>query len=243
MDPSTEKVDLRSHYEGYLTGKETNVILQGNSTTIHVDLDEALSKSGLEVLSIHEAISKKEDLLRTLFEKKLVKSSGEKYAAFNNAFFNGGTFIHVPRGVEISSPLRKMLLVKNPATSIIDQTIIYAEEASKLNFLEELYTSSSEKPYLMSSVLEVRAAASSHVDASSLQLLDEKATYLSNKEVHAANDSHVNRHLHPARLEDNTVPSELRPQRAWSKRRRVRGVLLQREAAVRPGVQPAAQLT
>jgi Fe-S cluster assembly protein SufB len=189
--PPSENVDLRSHYEGYLTGKETNIILQGNSTTIHVDLDDSLAKSGLEVLDIHEAISKREDAIRALFEQKLVRSSGEKYAAFNNAFFNTGTFIRVPRGVEIGAPLRKLLVVKDPGTSIIDQTIIVSEESSKLNFLEELYTSSSEKPYLVSSVLEVRSSPSSHVDASSLQLLDENAVYLSNKEVSAANDSHA----------------------------------------------------
>ncbi|MDG6926015.1 MAG: Fe-S cluster assembly protein SufD [Nitrososphaerota archaeon] len=193
VDAPTEKVDLRSHYEGYLTGKETNVILQGNSTTIHVDLDETLSKSGLEVLNIHEAIAKEEDLLRSLFQDKLVKSSGEKYAAFNNAFFNAGTFIHVPRGVELKKhPLRKLLLIKNPGTSVVEQTIIYVEESSSLNFLEELYTSASDAPYLVSSVVEVRAHASSHVDASSLQLMDDRATYLVNKEVAAANDSHVN---------------------------------------------------
>ncbi len=192
VEPSLEKLDLRSHYGGYLTGKETNVILQGNSTTIHVDLDEALSKSGLEVLSIHEAISRNESLLKEIFRDKLVKSSGEKYAAFNNAFFNAGTFIRVPHGVEVPHPLRKILLVKNPGTSIVDQTIVYAEEASKLNFLEEMYTSTSETSYLVSSVLEVRAGASSHVDASSLQLLDDRATYLSNKEVGAAHDSRVN---------------------------------------------------
>jgi FeS assembly protein SufD len=191
VEPSNEAVDLRSHYEGYLTGKETNVVLQGNSKTIHVDLDEELSKSGLEVLSIHEAVSKQESLLRRLFQEKLVKSSGEKFAAFNNAFFNCGTFIHVPRGVELSSPIRKILLVKNPTTSIIDQTMLYAEESSKLEFLEELYTSSSEKPYLVSSVLEVRAGAFSHVGSSSLQLMDDKATYLANREVGAENDSHA----------------------------------------------------
>ena len=40
IGPSEESVDLRKHFEGYLTGKETNIILQGNSTTVHVDLDE-----------------------------------------------------------------------------------------------------------------------------------------------------------------------------------------------------------
>ena len=190
--PPNEVLDLRSHFEGHLTGKETNIILQGNSNTIHVDLDESLAKSGLEVMTIHEAISRKEGLMRGLFEDKLAKSSGEKFAAFNNAFFNTGTFIHVPQGVEISSPLRKMLIVKNPGTSVIDQSMIYAEDTSRMNFLEELYTGAAEKDYLVSSLLEVRAGKSSHVDVSSLQLLDEKGTYLTNKKVDAASDSHVN---------------------------------------------------
>ncbi len=188
----SEVLDLRTHFEGHLTGKETNIVLQGNSTTIHVDLDESLSKSGLEVMTIGEALTKKEGLMRQLFEAKLAKSSGEKYAAFNNAFFNTGTFIHVPKGVEIAPPLRKMLVVKNPGTSIIDQTMILSEDSSKLNFLEELYTGASEQNYLVSTILEVSAGRSSHVDASSLQLLDERGTYLSNKQVVAANDSHVN---------------------------------------------------
>ena len=192
VEPPNESLDLRAHFEGHLTGKETNIVLQGNSSTIHVDLDESLSKSGLEVMGINEAISKKEGLMRQLFEDKLAKSAGEKYAAFNNAFFNTGTFIHLPLGLEVSSPLRKMLIVKNPGTSVIDQTIILAEDTSKLNFLEELYTGESARNYLVSSLLEVRAGSSSHVDASSLQLLDEKGTYLSNKQVGASADSHVN---------------------------------------------------
>ncbi len=192
VDPVDERLDLRSHFEGYLTGRETNIVLQGNSTTIHIDLDESVSKSGLEVMDIHEAISKKEGVLRNLFQRKLARSDGEKYAAFNNAFFNTGTFIHVPRGVEIPTPIRKLQLVKDPSTSIVDQTIIYTEENSKLNYLEEFYTRQSTKPYLVSSVIEVRAGPSSQVDASTLQYLDERAVFLSNKEVDAPNDSKVN---------------------------------------------------
>jgi Fe-S cluster assembly protein SufB len=190
--PPDEVLDLRTHFEGHLTGKETNIVLQGNSTTIHTDLDDAVSKSGLEVMTIHEAISQKGSLMRSLFEDKLAKSSGEKYAAFNNAFFNAGTFIRAPTGVAVPSPLRKMLIVRNPGTSVIDQTMILAEESSRLNFLEELYTGESEKNYLVSNLLEVRAGPSSHVDASSIQLLDDRGTYLANKQVGASSDSHVN---------------------------------------------------
>lgn len=190
--PPDEVPDLRTHFEGHLTGKETNIVLQGNSATIHIDLDETESRSGLEVMALHEAISRKGELARSLFENKLARSSGEKYAAFNNAFFNTGTFIHAPPGVSVPSPLRKMLVVRNPRTSVVDQTIILADDASRLNFLEELYTGESGGNYLVSTLLEVRAGPSSHVDASSIQLLDERATYLSNKQVGASSDSHVN---------------------------------------------------
>ncbi len=187
--PSSENLDLRNFFSGYLTGKETNIALQGNSTTIHVDLDVGLTSQGVEVMSIHDAISSKESLLKGIFSKKLVDSGSDKYAAFNNALFNSGLFIFVPRGVEVSSPLRKMTLVRNPQTSIIDQSIIYAEEHSKANLLEELYTAESSGPYLHSSVLEVHTGPGAHVDVSSIQLLDERAVYLSNRNASIVADA------------------------------------------------------
>ena len=71
--PPNEVLDLRSHFGDHLTGKETNIVLQGNSTTIHIDLEESLAKEGVEVMSIGEALSKRGDLMRTLFEDKLAR--------------------------------------------------------------------------------------------------------------------------------------------------------------------------
>ena len=111
-------------------------------------------------MGIHEAISKKEALMQDVFANKLVKSErGEVRRVQQCLLQHAGRSSTSPGASRYSHPLRKLLLVKNPTTSIIDQTIIYAEETSKLNFLEEMYTSASEKPYLVSSVLEVRAAA------------------------------------------------------------------------------------
>jgi Fe-S cluster assembly protein SufB/Fe-S cluster assembly protein SufD len=188
-EPPSESPDLRSFFSGYLTGKETNIALQGNSTTIHVDLDAGLASHGIEVMSIHDAISRKESLLKEIFAKKLVDSASDKYAAFNNALFNSGLFIFVPENVELASPLRKMTLVRNPRTSVIDQSIVCAEEHSKVNFLEELYTAESSGPHLHSSVLEVHARPGAHVDVSSIQLLDDRAVYLSNRNTSLAADS------------------------------------------------------
>ena len=184
-----EGVDLRKHFEGYLTGKETNIILQGNSTTVHVDLDEDYAKSGVEVLSIGEALSKHEALMRELLSRRLANPSEEKYAAFNAAFFNSGVFIRVPRGVSAPSSLRRMLVTRNPSASVVEMTIIYAEEASKFNYLEELYTADSREPFLVSSTLDVFAESGAQVDSSTLQLLDDNAVYLSNEGVSVATNA------------------------------------------------------
>ena len=82
------------------------------------------------MLTISEAISKHESLLRDLLPRRLANPSDEKYAAFNAAFFNSGTFIRVPKGVRAPSSLRRMLVTRNPSSSIVEMTIIYAEEAS-----------------------------------------------------------------------------------------------------------------
>jgi Fe-S cluster assembly protein SufB len=186
---SEERVDLRTHFEGYLTGKETNIILQGNSTTVHVDLDADFANSGVEVLSMREAISKHEPLLRELLTRRLANPSNERYAALNAAFFNSGTFIRVQRGATAPSALRRMLVTRNPSSSIVEMTIIYAEEASRLSYLEELYTAESKGPFLVSSTLDVFSETGAQVDASALQLLDDNAVYLSNEGVSVATNA------------------------------------------------------
>jgi len=187
--PSDERLDLRTHFQGFLTGKETNILLQGNSTTVHVDLDPEFAKSGVEVLSMREALSKHEALVRELLTRRLADPSGERYAAFNAAFFNSGTFIRVPKGVSAPSALRRMLVTRDPLSSVVEMTIIYAEESSKFSYLEELYTATSKAPFLVSSTLDVFAETGAQVETSNLQLLDDQAVYLSNSGVSVATNA------------------------------------------------------
>ncbi|MDA4127953.1 MAG: Fe-S cluster assembly protein SufD [Thaumarchaeota archaeon] len=186
-----EKIDFRTFFKDYLTGKEKNILLQGNDQEIHTDLEESLAARGVILMSLHEAISKHESLVRGAMEHKVVTSSSDKYAAFTNAFFNSGTFVYVPKNVVLDQPLRKMLLTSEPKNSIIDQTLIVCEEGSKLVFLEELYSRENKSESLLASVVEIDAQPTANVDFSSLQLLDDNAVYVTNKGVRASNDSRV----------------------------------------------------
>ena len=191
LTPEKPTVDFRSFFSDFLTGKETNIILQGNDTHVHADLDGSVSSKGVKLMPLHEALATDEELVRKLIERRLSTSSSDKFAAFANAFFNGGTLVHIPRGVTLETPLRRMLLVDSPRSSIIDQTFLYAEEGSKVVFLEELYSKGPAGPSLVASTTEILARPGAHVDFSSIQLLDDQATHASNRVIDTANDSRV----------------------------------------------------
>ncbi len=187
--PGRAEVDFRTFFSGFLTGKERDIILQGNETPVHAELSHDLSSEGVNLTSFHDALKAEEGKVRKLVEQRLVKSQSDKYAAFVNAFFNGGTFVRVPAGVKLDRPLRRMLLLDSPKTSIIEQTFIVAEEESKLVFLDELYSKGQAAPALVASNTEILARPGSHVDISSIQLLDDQTTYISNRAVETSNDS------------------------------------------------------
>ncbi len=189
VDAERSKADLRSFFSDYLSGKERNIILQGNETQIHAELDESISSQGVNLMSFHEALRTEEGRIRKLFEQRLLKSDADKMAAFVNAFFNGGTFVRVPKGVTLDTPLRRMLLLDSPRTSLIEQNFVIAEEQSKLIFLEELYSKRATVPALVASNFEILARPSSHIDFSSIQLLDEMAVHVSSRGVDLSNDS------------------------------------------------------
>ena len=43
MTTTKSRVDFRSFFGDYLTGKETDIILQGNETQVHAELDDELA--------------------------------------------------------------------------------------------------------------------------------------------------------------------------------------------------------
>ena len=189
MTTARSEVDFRSFFSGFLTGNENDIVLQGNEAQVHADLRSELESKGVALMPFHEAIRKEEAAVKALVERRNVRSDGDRYAAFVNAFFNGGLFVRVPRGVTLDKPLRRMLVLDSPKTPIVDQLFVVAEEGSKLIFLEELYSKGADAPALVASNLEVFARPGSHVDLSTIQLLGEQATHISNRAVDISNDA------------------------------------------------------
>ena len=189
MVPGRTPIDFRSFFGEYLTGKETDILLQGNETPVHTELSGVASSKGVSLMSFHEALQAEEAVVKGLVERRLVKSESDKFAAFVNAFFNGGTFVRVPKRVSLDRPLRRMLLLDSPKTSVVEQNFVIAEDEAKLIFLEELYSKGQSVQAFVASTTEILARPNSHVDFSSIQLLDDQTTHVSNRAVEVSDDA------------------------------------------------------
>ena len=189
--PGRSDVDFRNFFSGFLSGRESDIILQGNETQVHAELKDDLQSAGVNLMSFHEALRTEEGRVRQLVENRIAKSKSDKFVAFVNAFFNSGVFARVPGGVTLDRPLRRMLLLDSPRTSIVEQNFIVAEEQSKMIFLEELYSKGPILPTLIASNTEILARPGSHVDFSSIQLLDDQSTHVTNRVADTANDARV----------------------------------------------------
>src|ERR671933_184923 len=87
-------------------GEENSALLvQHNSETTFVRVDEELSRRGVVFTDLHTALREHEDLVREhLFE--LVPVDYDKVAALSAAAFSGGSFLYVPRGVDVEVPIQ-----------------------------------------------------------------------------------------------------------------------------------------
>src|SRR5437899_7752209 len=120
---------------------------------------------------MESALVKFPDLARNRFTKA-IPPGDDKFAALNDAFFTAGTFLYVPKGLNIKIPFRNIVLLKSRHQAAFTHNIIIAEENSKLNFLQEAYSkldSGQQRPALYSEVTEVYVGEDAEVNFASLQ--------------------------------------------------------------------------
>ena len=77
---------------------ETCIIQIG--THIHkINISDELKSKGLVISSIEDAIKNNPELVKKSLE--LSNSKNDKFTALNNAAFNSGIFIHIPKNLDI----------------------------------------------------------------------------------------------------------------------------------------------
>ena len=99
-------------------------------------LSGKLRKAGVIFQPLERAMIEHEELFRGHFMSQPAALGSAKFAALHEAFVRSGTFLYVPRGVEVELPLETFHWLHAENAAIFPHTLVLAEELSKVTLVE-----------------------------------------------------------------------------------------------------------
>jgi len=111
-------------------------------------LSDDLKRKGVIWEPIEKAVIEHEDIFRKHFMTQEVVLGSKKFAALHKAWVKSGTFLYVPRGVEIDLPIEVFHWLHGSGGSTFPHTLLVAGENSKVTLVDYFESSDNQAPGL-----------------------------------------------------------------------------------------------
>jgi Fe-S cluster assembly protein SufD len=99
-------------------------------------LSEKLRGLGVVVKPLERGLIEHEELFQKHFMAQPTALGSAKFAALHEAFVRSGTFVYVPRGVEVELPIEIFHWLANDNAAVFPHTLLIADELSKVTVIE-----------------------------------------------------------------------------------------------------------
>ena len=141
---------------------ENEICIIQIGTNIHkINLPDDLKSKGLVISSISDAIQNNSELVKKALEAS--NSNDDKFTALNNAAFNSGVFIHIPKNFVLEKPIHFLSCLSDDGLSTISRNVIFADESSKASVVQELYSPKTETQQAYLELLNTNVAANAEL--------------------------------------------------------------------------------
>jgi Fe-S cluster assembly protein SufD len=165
-----------------LVDQRSGLVVQRNASVVRTELDEELKRKGVILTDLDSAVRDYPELVQQYFMTSCVPVNSTKYTALHAAFWSGGAFLYIPKGVEIEDPILSQVWIDTPASATFAHTLIIAEELSSVRYVEEHNSAfGGEEPSLLDGVVEVYTKNAAHVEFSNMQDLGQNVWTITNK--------------------------------------------------------------
>lgn len=104
------------------------VAAQYESEVVYHAIREDLEEQGVLFLDTDTALKEHEELFREYFGT-VIPVGDNKFAALNTSTWSGGSFIYVPKGVQVEIPLQAYFRINTENMGQFERTLIIADEA------------------------------------------------------------------------------------------------------------------
>jgi Fe-S cluster assembly protein SufB len=85
--------------------------------------------------SIEDGLRNHPELFREYFGT-VIPAADNKFSAMNAAVWSGGSFVYIPKGVELDTPLQAYFRVNQEQMGQFERTLIIADEGSRAHYIE-----------------------------------------------------------------------------------------------------------
>ena len=126
-----DKLGIPQAEHNYLAGLGA----QYDSEVVYHSIKEDLLKQGIIYTDIDSAIREYPDLVMQYFSH-CVPMSDHKFVALHYAVFSGGSFVYIPKGVNLEMPLQSYYRLNSPESGQFEHTLIVVDEGASLHFIE-----------------------------------------------------------------------------------------------------------
>ena len=109
---------------------------QYDSELVYHNVKDEVSEQGVIYSDIESAMhGEYADMIKDHF-MKLVTPEDHKFAALHGAVWSGGSFVYVPKGVQLSIPLQSYFRLNAKGAGQFEHTLIIVDEGASLHFIE-----------------------------------------------------------------------------------------------------------
>src|SRR5438270_5789426 len=166
------------------------VAAQYESEVVYHKIREDLEEQGVIFLDTDTGLKQHEDLFKEYFGT-VIPVGDNKFASLNSAVWSGGSFIYVPKGVQVEIPLQAYFRINAENMGQFERTLIIADEGSRVHYIEgctaPVYSSDS----LHSAVVELIAKPGAHIRYTTIQNWSNNVYNLVTKRAVAYEDATV----------------------------------------------------
>jgi Fe-S cluster assembly protein SufD len=112
------------------------LIFANNQLVQREVVSEDLKKRGVIFQPLERAMVEHPDLFRKYFMSQPAVLGSAKFAALHKAFVSSGTFLYVPRGVEIQLPIEIFHWLRGDGVSVFPHLLLVADELARVTVIE-----------------------------------------------------------------------------------------------------------
>lgn len=108
---------------------------QYDSEVVYHNIQKYLSDQGVIYTDFESGLKKYPEIVKKYFSKCITPKL-HKYAALHYAVWSGGSFVYVPKGVNVDIPLQSYFRLNAPGAGQFEHTLIIVEDGAYCHFIE-----------------------------------------------------------------------------------------------------------